>query len=575
MNPAVYHLCVDNAAVAALLIRIADLLEIGGENPFKIRAYREAARQIADLLVPVRQLQQDDKLREVPGIGGAIAAKVAEVLDTGRLEFLEQLERAVPPALLTLRQVPGLGPRTAKEIYDALGITTVDALEDAARGERLRTVPGIKAKTEENILKGIEIWRRRYGRILLARALPLSAALVQRLRGLPEVLQAECAGSVRRRTETIGDLDLLVAVTAAGPVVDAFVGASEVTQVLAGGPTKASVRTADGLQVDLRVVEAGAFGAALQYFTGSQAHNVQLRGLAERRGLKINEYGVFTAAGERIGGATEAEIYAAVGLPWIPPELREGRGELEAAQQGALPELARLEDLKGDLHVSLAAPSEEGLTALARAARARGYHYLVLTAPPESGLIPLTRRAAVQAPGIRLLAGAEVDLLPDGTPAIDAAQLRPYDWVVGCAPEDARSPDDASRCLLGAIASGAVDILARPLGRRLGLPPRPAPDMAAVLAAAAPARVALEIDGRPNRLDLDDVWARRARDAGVALALGSVAADAEGLGALESALWVARRGWCAAGDLLNALPEQAWRQWRDQRRSLAAPASLQ
>ncbi len=566
----------DNAAVSSLLIRIADLLEIQGENPFKVRAYREAARQVADLLVPVRQLRQEDKLREVPGVGAAIAAKVAEVVDTGRLEFLEQLEQAVPPALLTLRQIPGVGPRTAKDIYDALGITTVDALEDAARSERLRAVPGIKAKTEESILKGIEIWRRRYGRLLLARALPLATALLQRLRALPEVLQAECAGSVRRRTETVGDLDMLVAVTAAGPVVDAFVGAPEVTQVLAGGPTKASVRTADGLQVDLRVVEAGAFGAALQYFTGSQAHNVQLRGLAERRGLKINEYGVFTATGEQIGGATEAEVYAAVGLPWIPPELREGRGELEAAQQAALPELARLEDLKGDLHVSLAAgPSEQVVTALARAARARGYQYLVLTAPPDRDLIQSTRRAATQAPGIRFLAGAEVDLKPDGTPAIETAQLRPYDWVLGCAPESGGSPDDATRCLLGAIASGAIDVLARPLGRRLGVPPRPTPDMVAVLAAAAPARVALEIDGRPDHLDLDDSWTRRAREAGVALALGSVAADAEGLGALESALWVARRGWCGAGHLLNAMPEQAWRQWRERRRSLTAPASLQ
>jgi DNA polymerase (family 10) len=327
-----------NADVAGLLLRIADLVELQGDNPFKVRAYREAARQIADLVAPVQETWRQGRLREVPGVGAAIATKVAEYLETGHLTFLERLEEAVPPALLTLREIPGLGPRKAKEIYDALGITTVEELEAAARAQRLRALPGIKAKTEENLLEGIEIWRRRHGRrLLLGEALPLATAMLERLRALPQVLQAEAAGSVRRRAATIGDLDLLITSADPAPVIDAFIHGPEVAQVLAAGPTKASIRTPPGLQADLRVVEAASFGAALQYFTGSQAHNVQLRGHAERRGLKVNEYGVFANdSGERVAGETEEGVYAAVGLPWIPPELREGRGELPAAARGEL-----------------------------------------------------------------------------------------------------------------------------------------------------------------------------------------------------------------------------------------------
>jgi DNA polymerase (family 10) len=326
-----------NAEVAGLLLRIADLAELQGDNPFKVRAYREAARQIADLGAPVEETWRQGRLRDVPGVGAAIATKVAEFLETGHLTFLERLEEAVPPALLTLREIPGLGPRKAKEIYDALGVTTVDGLEAAARAQRLRVLPGMKAKTEENVLKGIEVWRRRRERLPLGEALALAMAILERLRALPQVLQAEAAGSLRRRAPTVGDLDLLITSAEPAPVIDAFVHGPEVAEVVAAGPTKAVIRTPGGLQADLRAVEAGSFGAALQYFTGSQAHNVQLRGHAERRGLKVNEYGVFAIdSGERVAGETEEGVYAAVGLPWIPPEMREGRGELLAAARGEL-----------------------------------------------------------------------------------------------------------------------------------------------------------------------------------------------------------------------------------------------
>jgi DNA polymerase (family 10) len=330
-----------NAEVAGLLLRIADLAELQGDNPFKVRAYREAARQIADLGAPVEETWRQGRLRDVPGVGAAIATKVAEFLETGHLTFLERLEEAVPPALLTLREIPGLGPRKAKEIYDALGVTTVDGLEAAARAQRLRVLPGMKAKTEENVLKGIEVWRRRRERLPLGEALPLAMAILERLRALPQVLQAEAAGSLRRRAPTVGDLDLLITSAEPAPVIDAFIHGPEVAEVVAAGPTKAVIRTPGGLQADLRAVEVASFGAALQYFTGSQAHNVQLRGHAERRGLKVNEYGVFAIdSGERVAGETEEGVYAAVGLPWIPPEMREGRGELLAAARGELADYA-------------------------------------------------------------------------------------------------------------------------------------------------------------------------------------------------------------------------------------------
>ncbi len=562
-----------NADVAALLIRIADLLEMQGENPFKLRAYREAARQIADLTTPVEDTWRAGQLREIPGVGAAIAAKVAEYLDTGRLAFLETLEAAVPPALLTLRQVPGLGPRTAKEIYDALGITTIEGLEAAGRSERLRTVPGIKAKTEENILKGIDVWRRRYGRIVLGHALPIASSMLERLRALPQVLQAEAAGSLRRRTETVGDIDLLVTTADPQPVMEAFVRAPEVGQVLAAGPTKASVRVASGLQVDLRVVEANAFGAALQYFTGSQAHNVQLRGYAERRGLKINEYGVYTTAGDRVGGAAEEEVYGAVGLPWIPPELREAHGELAAAERGELPQLAAPSDLQGDLRLEVsAATGDAEMVELAWAAHARGYVYVVLTAPVPAGsdarrlresLTALLQRCATRLPPLRVLLGAGVELLSDGTPGQAASALEGFDWVVGLAPPAEGA--QATRCLLEAIASQRIDVLADPLGRRAGEPQPGAPDMQAVIEAAARAGVALEVDGRPDRLDLNDAWCRGAREGGALLALGSVASSAAGLGTMELALAVARRGWCRASDLLNSRAPEALGAWRARR----------
>jgi len=314
---------VRNADVAAMLNRVADLLEIKGENFFKIRAYREAVRQLDNLTTEVEDLIKDGRLKDIPGIGEAMEKKIVEFVTSGQLEFLTRLESEVPPALLELTRVPGLGPRTAKDIYDALGILSLDALEEAAQAHRLLLVRGIKARTEENILKGIAMLKRTEGRRFFPEGWILADSLLTTLRSMPGVLRAEIAGSLRRARETISDLDLLVAANDPDAICREFAHLPQVNEVVAQGGTKTSVRVRSGMEVDLRAVKPESFGAAWQYFTGSQAHNVQLRGRSERMGrLKINEYGVFREDGTKIAGETEEEVYAAVGCAWIAPELR-------------------------------------------------------------------------------------------------------------------------------------------------------------------------------------------------------------------------------------------------------------
>src|ERR1700737_145476 len=413
-----------------MLNRVADLLEIRGENFFKIRAYREAVRQLDTLTTEAEDLIHEGRLKDVPGIGEAIEKKIAEYVTTGQLEFLKKLEAEVPPALLELTRVPGLGPRTAKDIYDALGILSLDALEEAAQSHRLLGVRGIKAKTEENILKGIAMLKRTEGRIYFPEAWILADSLLTTLRSHPGVVRAEIAGSLRRAAETVGDLDLLVASEDPEAMCREFSRLPQVSDVIGQGPTKTSIRVRSGMQVDLRAVKPDSFGAAWQYFTGSQEHNVQLRARALQMGkLKINEYGVYKEDGTRIAGETEESVYAAVGCAWIPPELREGRGEIELAAKGPLPVLVQQSDLRGDLHThSNWSDGRNEIAVMARAAAERGYAYIALTDHTQSltiaqGLTPERFRARAveiaavnaQTGMVRVLNGAEVDILPDGS----------------------------------------------------------------------------------------------------------------------------------------------------------------
>ena len=524
-----------NADVAAMLNRVADLLEIKGENFFKIRAYREAVRQLDNLTTEVEKLIKEGRLKEIPGIGEAMEKKIVEFVTSGQLEFLTRLESEVPPALLELTRVPGLGPRTAKDIYDALGILSLDALEEAAQTHRLLLVRGIKARTEENILKGIAMLKRTEGRRFFPEGWILADSLLTTLRSMPGVLRAEIAGSVRRARETISDLDLLVAANDPDAICREFALLPQVDEVVAQGGTKTSVRVRSGMEVDLRAVKPESFGAAWQYFTGSQAHNVQLRGRSERMGkLKINEYGVFREDGTKIAGETEEEVYAAVGCAWIAPELREGRGEIELAAQGPLPPLVQQEDLRGDLHThSNWSDGRNEIAVMARAARERGYSYLVMTDHTQSlliaqGLTPqrfLERAAEIASVNTghgmaRVLNGAEVDILPDGSLDLPDESLAGLEVVVASVHTALDQQRDLiTQRVLTALRSPHVDVLAHPTSRRLDRRGETNLDIDAVIAEAVKTGTALEINSSPWRLDLNDSWARKARDAGAILAI--------------------------------------------------------
>src|SRR5256886_7393458 len=414
-----------------MLNRVADLLEIRGESFFKTRAYGEAVRQLDNLTPEVESLIKDGRLKDIPGIGEAIEKKIVEYVATGQLEFLTRLEAEVPPALLEITRVPGLGPRTAKDIYDALGILSLDALEDAARTHRLLSVRGIKAKTEENILKGIAMLKRTEGRIYFPEAWILADSLLTTLRALKGVARPERAGSARRACETVGDLDLLVAADDPDALHAEFGRLPQVNEVIAQDSGTTTVRIRSGMQVDLRAVKPDSFGAAWVTFTGSQAHSLQLRARADRMGTAI-------------AGATEEDVYAALGCAWIPPELREGRDEIELAVQGALPRLVQRADLRGDLHThSNWSDGRDEIGVMARAAKERGYDYIALTDHTQSlqiaqGLTPERFRAraveiaAINArPGLaRARTAAEVDILPDGSLDLPDETLASLDLVV-------------------------------------------------------------------------------------------------------------------------------------------------
>ncbi len=549
-----------------MLNRVADLLEIKGENFFKIRAYREAVRQLDNLTTEVEDLIREGRLKEVPGIGQAIEQKIEEYVRTGQLQFLTRLETEVPPALLELTRVPGLGPRTAKDIYDALGILSLDELEQAAQMHRLLGVPGIKAKTEENILKGIAQLKRTQGRRLFPEAWLLADSFLVTLRAMTGVIRAEVAGSGRRARETVSDLDLLIGATDPAAICREFAHLPQVSEVVAQGDTKTSVRVRNGMEVDLRAVKPESFGAAWQYFTGSQAHNVQLRGRSERMGrLKINEYGVFREDGTRIAGETEEEVYAAVGCVWIPPELREGRGEIELAAKGSLPHLIRRDDLLGDLHThSNWSDGRNPIAVMAAAAKERGYGYIVMTDHSQSlliaqGLTPerFHARAAEIAEvnrgqGARVLSGAEVDILADGSLDLPDDLLGTLDVVVASVHTALDQPKDViTERVLAALRSPHVDVLAHPTSRRLDRRGETQVDVDAVIAEAVRTGTALEINSSPFRLDLNDSWARKAVDAGAMLAINTDAHYPAEFDYLRYGVAIGRRAGLTPDRVLN------------------------
>ena len=556
----------DNGEIARIFQEISDMLAVKGENPHRVFAYQRAAEAIAQLERAAADVWREGRLTEIPGIGKTLADKIEELLTTGGLDFYERLKGEVPPGVLEMLQIPDVGPKTAGRLWQELGITSIEELEGAARAGRVQALPRMGARTEARILEGIASLRRRSGRIPLGQAWGLAHQMLAALRKVPGVHQAAPAGSLRRMRETVRDLDLLVAADDAEPVMACFRRLPQVAEVLLSGPTKTAVRTSDGLQVDLRVLSPERWGTALQYFTGSQAHNIRLRGLARDRGYSLSEYALKRQDGSEILCADEEAVYRHLGLPWVPPELREDRGEIEAALQGRLPRLVARADLQGDLQMhSTWSDGRNSIAEMAEAARARGLRYILVTDHSHGmaiagGLRPEDlpqQRAEIEAVNARyddlcVLAGIEVEIRADGSLDLADEVLAQLDVVVASLHTGLRSGRErTTQRMLAAIHNPHVDIIAHPTGRLIGRREGADLDMEAILQAAAETGTAIEINAHPNRLDLPDIYVRRAVELGVRLAVNSDAHEVDALDFLLFGLATARRGWATPADVIN------------------------
>jgi DNA polymerase (family 10) len=557
-----------NQQIADIFNEIAQLLELKNENVFRIRAYRRAAQNIEALSKDVASLSSEE-LEAVPGIGKDLAAKVREFLETGRIAKHEELKAAAPGGLLELLRVPGLGPKKAKLLSDKLKVKGIDDLEAAVRAGRLNGLPGIQKRTEENILKGIELLRRGTERRPIGRVLPLAEEIVRRMRSSAHVDRIEVAGSIRRWKDTVKDIDILATSRDPAAAMAVFVNLPQTGSVLAHGETKSSIITDDGIQVDLRVVDKDSFGAALQYFTGSKQHNIKLREMGVRAGLKINEYGVFREPGEKkIGGTKEEDVYRALKLAWIPPELREDTGEIEAALEGRLPDLVTLADIRGDLHVHTKwSDGSHDLDTIVQEARKRGYRYIAVTDHTKGlavahGLdekrlreqMRLITRVNEKLRGFTVLAGTEVDIRADGRLDLVDEVLAGLDIVVASVHSGFKqSQEQITRRILAAVRNPCVNVIAHPTGRLLGERDAYAVDLDAVLKEAAKYGVAMEINAYPLRLDLRDQHIRMAKGYGVPLVISTDTHVANQFDYMTYGVSVARRGWVEKRDVLNTL----------------------
>jgi DNA polymerase (family 10) len=566
---------IHNAEIADALFRLAELLEIEGANPFRVRAYRNAARTVGDLPESVAALLAEGRdLAELPGIGKDLAGKIKEIVDTGHLRTLEEVERHLPASLVEMASVPGLGPKRIKLLHDELKIDNLDKLAKAAAAGRLAALPGFGAKLEAKIREALAHRTAGPKRTRLAVAEEVARDLLDYLEASKGVGQAVIAGSYRRRRETVGDLDILVTVGKGSDVMARFVAYPEVRDVLGQGPTRATVLLRSGLQVDLRAVPPESYGAALHYFTGSKDHNIAVRRMGVAKGLKINEYGVFKGT-KRIAGRTEEEIYKTVRLPYIEPELREGRGEIEAAQAGRLPRLVTLADIRGDLHAhTKASDGHASIVEMAEAAKARGYAYLAISdhsrrVTVAHGLdarrlgrqIDEIERVAAKLKGIRILKAVEVDILEDGGLDLPDSILEKLDFTVAAIHSKFElSQAKQTDRIIRAMDNPNFTILAHPTGRLIGEREPYVIDMERVMAAAKERGCFLEINAQPERLDLNDVHARLAKEMGVKVAISTDAHSTANLDFMRFGVDQARRGWLEPADVLNT------RGWDELRR---------
>ena len=578
-----------NREIADIFERIADLLEIKGEIIHRVLSYRRAGEVLRDVPRDLRAINAEGGLTDIPGIGKTLEEKIQEILETGKLEFYEKLIQQIPPTLVDVMRVNGVGPKKAAMFWKELGVTDLASLEIAAREGKIRNLPKMGAKSEANIIEGIEALAKRGDkRTPLGQAYPAAQRLLDTLLMLPQVVKGAIGGSIRRGRPTIGDVDLLVAVNSmedAPAIMDAFVNADTVARILGHGPTKSSVELHIGMQVDLRVLEKERWGTALVYFTGSKQHNIRLRERAVARGLTLNEHdfrpidkdGNVIEGAEPVLCATEEEVYAQIGLPWIPPEIREDSGELEAAEAAALPNLITLRDIQADLHMHTTwSDGHASVREMAEAALARGRKYIVITDHSKGATIANglsierllaqheeVRRVDAEMNGrIRVFHGTEMEINADGSLDFPDEVLEKLDFVIASLHVSLRQPrEQITRRILNAIENPHVDLIGHPRGQLI--PDRdPADlDMDAVFAAAARSGIALEINANPMRLDLEAAAARRAVEMGIKIAIDTDAHHIEELDLMHYGITTARKGWVEAKSVLNTMPLEDFLAW--------------
>ena len=559
-----------NIELSRIFEQIAKILKIKEENPFKIRAYEKITLVLENLPIDIETIYHQGGLNNIPGVGTGIAKKIEEFLTTGKLEYYEKLKETIPSGVIELLDISEVGPKTAKLLYEELGVDNIEKLEKAVKEHRIKDLPGMGEKSETNILRGIELYKRRKERFLLGRALPLAEEMVESLSQLKETDKISFAGSLRRKKETIGDIDILITSQNPEKIMRTFTSLPQVREILAEGPTKSSIITKDDLHIDVRVVEPISFGAALQYFTGSKAHNIKLRELALKRGLKINEYGVFEVeSGNRIAGEKEEEVYQALNLPFIPPELREDRGEIEAAQEKKLPQLIEYSQIRGDLHLHTKwSDGAHTIRQMAEAAKKRGYKYIAITDHSQSlkiagGLTEKRLREQMEEiqklnqelKDFTILSGIEVDIKSDGSLDFSDEMLSKLDVVIAAIHSGFKQESKIiTERIIKAMQNRLVNILAHPTGRLIGYRESYQVDINEMMEVAAKTGTILEINSYPERLDLNDIYCRMAKEKGVQLAIETDAHSIEGLTFMDLGVAVARRGWLEEKDIINTLP---------------------
>ncbi|MEB2308252.1 MAG: DNA polymerase/3'-5' exonuclease PolX [Candidatus Brocadiaceae bacterium] len=560
-------LLLKNHEIASLFERIADIMELKGENTFRINSYRKAARVIGDLTEDIEEIAKTQKLTDIPGIGKGTAEKIIEYINSGKMSKYEEVKKGVSEETVGLMQIPGLGPKTVSLLSRELGIVGLRDLENALQAGKLKGLFGIGEKKIENIAKGIELFKISQQRISIGLAYPIVKRIIAELQRNPHMKDIQAAGSLRRMKETVGDIDILVSGAKGAEIVKAFAKMRGVTQVLAAGDTRGSVRVEEGVQVDVRVVCEDDFGSALQYFTGSKEHNIHLREIAKKKGFKINEYGIFKGD-KKVGGRFEQEIYRILGMDWIPPELRENRGEIEAAQKGMLPNLIKLSDIKGDLHNhSNWSDGTPTLEEMAVHAMKMGYQYLAVSDHSRSlhvanGLkeeelleeIEEIDRLNKKFNGFTLLKASEVDIKANGTLDFPDKLLEKLDVVVASIHSGFKQGrEKITERMVAAIHNHYVNIIAHPTGRLISKREGYEIDMDKVIGACSETGTALEINCYYDRLDLNDINCRKAKESGVMIAISTDAHHVDQMWMMELGVGIARRGWVEKKNVINTL----------------------